>query len=122
MNTTTAATGQPTRCLRCGRRLHAAASVKAQYGPGCRARIRAAAIAQAVKDFTAQQVDKARELIADGGLVATSRPGIYRAVSSDGTKTYLVHHATDNCPNGLRAKNPCYHVAAVRILTAGKAA
>jgi hypothetical protein len=69
------------RCLRpgCGRKLTAPASVKAGYGPVCRARIRAAALAEAVKDFTAKQVEKARELIADGGLVPTSGPASTRA-------------------------------------------
>jgi hypothetical protein len=110
------------RCLRCGRKLTAPASIKALYGRGCRAIIRAAAIAKAARDFTTEQIDKARELIADGGLVATRRAGIYRAVSSRGDVTYLSHSAACNCPGGLRASKPCYHVAAVRILTAAKAA
>jgi hypothetical protein len=66
------------RCLRCGRTLRAATSVKASYGPTCRARIRAAALAQALTDFTANQVDKARELITDGGLIPTNREGVRR--------------------------------------------
>jgi hypothetical protein len=107
-----------TRCLRCARPIRSARSLAAGYGPGCRARIRAAALAEAVKDFSAAQIDKARELIADGGLIATKRPGVFRAVSSDGTRTYLVHRNIDNCPNGLRGKGSCYHVAAARILTA----
>jgi hypothetical protein len=115
-------TPEPTRCLRCHRVLHAATSIAAGYGRGCRARIRAAAIAAAVRDFTTAQIDKARELIADGGLIATSRPGVFRAVSSDGTTTYLAHSSTCNCPRVLRAGKPCYHSAGVRILTAGKAA
>ncbi len=61
----------PVRCLRCGRALSATASVRTGYGPGCRARIRAAAVADALRDFTAAQVDKARELIADGAIVPT---------------------------------------------------
>jgi hypothetical protein len=109
------------RCLRCGRRLTAAASIKALYGRGCRAIIRAAAIAAAVRDFAAAQVDKARELIADGGLVATSRAGVFHAVASNGVDRYLTHEAACNCPAGLKARR-CYHVAAVLIITAGKAA
>lgn len=111
------------RCLRCGRKLTAARSVSEGYGRGCRARIRAAAIAQAVKDFTATQVEKARELIADGGLVPTKRPGVYRAVSSKGDGTYLVHVSGNcACPGGLRGR-ACYHGIAARILGAsGKAA
>src|SRR5258707_1361523 len=58
------------RCLRCRRKLRAAASIAASYGPVCRARIRAAALAAALAEFTAAQVDKARELLADGGSLA----------------------------------------------------
>jgi hypothetical protein len=102
------------RCLRCGRILR----VSVGYGPVCRAKIRLAMINEAVKGFAAAAVDKARELIADGGLVPTSRPGVFRSVSSkgDGT-TYLTHSAACNCPAGLRGRQ-CYHLAAARILTA----
>ena len=110
-----------TRCLRCGRRLRAASSIAASYGRVCRARIRAAALAQAVKDFTTAQVDKARELIADGGLVPTKRPGVFRAVSSKGDGSYLAHSAACACPGGLHGRR-CYHSLAVRLVTAGKVA
>jgi hypothetical protein len=53
---------EPVRCLRCRRVLRATASVRAGYGRSCRTRIRAAALADAVKDFSQAQVDKAREL------------------------------------------------------------
>ena len=110
------------KCLRpgCGRKLTAPASVACGYGPVCRARIRLAAITEAVRGFAQAQVDKARELIADGGLVPTGRPGVFRAVSSNGTDTYLVHSATCNCPAALHGRQ-CYHVAAARILAAAKA-
>jgi Family of unknown function (DUF6011) len=111
---------QPIRCLRpgCHRALTAPASIAAGYGPVCRRRIRDAAIAEAVKGFTAEQVEKAQQLIADGGLVPTRHPGVFRAVASDGTSTYLAHAATCNCRAGLRRRNPCYHSLAVRILAA----
>ena len=113
---------QPARCLRCGRSLRASASITAGYGPVCRARIRAAQLAAALRDFTADQAAKARELIADAGLVPTRHAGVYRAVSSDGTSTYLTHPAGCSCPAGLRGRR-CYHMAAARVLTAtGKAA
>jgi excisionase family DNA binding protein len=67
------------------------------------------------------QVDKARELIAEGGILPTSRTGLYTAVSSDGTTTYLVHAAACTCPAGQRGKHACYHRAAVAILTAASA-
>lgn len=111
----------PAKCLRCGHRIRSARSLAAKYGPVCRAKIRLAAITEAVKGFAVAQVDKARELIADGGIVATGRPGVFRAVSSNGTDRYLVHSAACNCPAGLRGRSACYHVAAARILVAAKA-
>lgn len=114
-----------TRCLRpgCGRKLTSAKSVAAGYGPVCRARIRAAALAEAVKGFASTQVDKARELIADGGLIPTSRPGVFRAVSSRGDGSYLTHPATCACAAAKRGRaTPCYHSLAAKIVLAGKAA
>ena len=94
------------KCLRCGRTLRAAASVKRQYGRGCWTLIRAAALAEAVKGFTARQVDAARELIELGAVIATSRPGVFRVVSTDGERTYKTHSETCNCPSGLRGSPP----------------
>jgi hypothetical protein len=113
------------KCLRpgCGRTLRARVSIACGYGPVCRAKIRAAALAEAVKGFAERQVDKARELIADGGLVPTSRPGVFRAVGSRGDVAYLTHSAACNCPGGLRSRSACYHTLAIRIvLAAGNAA
>ena len=111
-------TSHEARCLRpgCGRKLTSPASVRLGYGPVCMRKIRAAAIAEAKADFTPDQQAKADELIRDGGLVPTSRAGVYRAVSSKGDATYLAHAAACNCPGGLRAKRPCYHSLAARIL------
>jgi hypothetical protein len=113
-----------TRCLRCRRALSAAASVSAGYGPGCRARIRAAALTASPAEFTAAQIARARELLADGGLIPTSRAGIYQSVSSDGAAVYLTHGAGCTCPAGARGNGrTCYHRAAAWILAApGKAA
>lgn len=112
------------RCLRCGRVLRAASSVAAGAGRWCRAKIRAAAVAELLKGFTAAQVEKARDLIADGGLVPTRHRGVFEAVSSDGARTYKAHSATCTCPWGLRGKaKACAHSLAVRIvLASGKAA
>lgn len=106
------------RCLRpgCGRKLTSEASVRCGYGPVCLRKIRAAALAEAKADFTSEQQAKADELIRDGGLVPTNREGVYRAVSSKGDETYLAHACACNCPGGLRAKRPCYHQLAARIV------
>ena len=75
-------------------------------------------------EFTAAQVARARELLADGGLISTNRAGVYQSVSSDGATTYLTHRAGCTCPAGTRGNGrTCYHRAAARILGAtGKAA
>ena len=121
---TTAAESPAARCLRCRRTLTAAASISAGYGPGCRARIRAATLTTSSPEFTAAQVARARELLADGGLIPTSSAGVYQSVSSDGATTYLTHRAGCTCPAGTRGNGrTCYHRAAARILGAtGKAA
>jgi hypothetical protein len=82
--------------------------------------MRAAAIAAAVKGFAKRQIDAAMELISDGGLVATNRDGVFRAVSSDGERTYLTHSQTCACPSGLKRLTACTckHSLGVRILMA----
>jgi hypothetical protein len=114
------------KCLKCGRIRHfrsAAAALSAgPHGRICAMRVRIAAITEAVRGFATAQVEKARELISDGGIIPTKRPGVFRAVSSKGDETYLVHSAVCNCPAGLRSVR-CYHRAAAAVLlAAGKAA
>jgi hypothetical protein len=117
---------QPAKCLRCGHRIWSARSVSAKYGPVCKAKIRLAVLNEAIRGFATAQVDKARELIADGGLIPTGRPGVFRAVSSNGVDTYLTSaKGPCGCAHGLRTITAkfCYHVLGARILVAtGKAA
>lgn len=110
MNTTTTAT--ESHCLRCGRKLTASTS----YGPTCARKIREAALGKVREDFTTDQQAKALELITDGGIVPHTRKGVYQAVSSKGDTVYLTHASACNCPAGLRAKRPCYHTLAARLL------
>jgi hypothetical protein len=105
------------RCLRCGRRLRSDRSIAAGYGADCRARIRAAAKLAALAAWTERQLEQARELIEDGGVVPTSRPGVFRTVSSDGEEFHLTHIEACNCPAGLKSKL-CYHRAAVTLVLA----
>jgi len=107
----------PVRCQRCGRRLRAAQSVAASLGPGCRARIRAAALSDALRAWTGQQIDKALELITDKGIVRAGMAGVFRTVSSDGQSCYLSAATGCNCRAGLNGRR-CYHTAAVVILLA----
>jgi predicted nucleic acid-binding Zn finger protein len=115
------------KCLRCGRVRHfrsaAAAANSAPVGRVCAAKIRKAAVDAVFADFTPAQREKAAELIRDGGLVPTSRPGVFRTVGSKGDVTYLTHSAACSCPGGLRGRTACYHSLAVRVVMAtGKAA
>lgn len=76
------------------------------------------AIEANLDDFKPNQVDRARELIEQGAILPATRPGMFTAVSSDGTTTYLVHRAGCDCPAGARGKHQCYHRCAAAILTA----
>lgn len=101
------------RCMRCGRKL----TVSTGYGPKCQARIRAAAKAAELAEWTERQLEDAQELLEDGGVVPTSRPGVFRTVSTDGTEFHLTHAAACNCQAGLRSVR-CYHRAAVALVLA----
>ncbi|WP_431897878.1 helix-turn-helix domain-containing protein [Nonomuraea sp. bgisy101] len=68
--------------------------------------------------YKPQAIEKARDLIEQGGILPTSRPGLYTAVSSDGSTTYLVHTSGCTCPAGQRGRYACYHRAAVALMTA----
>jgi hypothetical protein len=113
-------TTQPaSRCLRCGRTLRAPGSVAAGFGRTCKARIRAAALTEAAEGFTAVQVDKARELIEQQAIIPSSRPGLFAAVSSEGTTVYLVDARERSCTCKAAANGrQCYHVASALILEA----
>jgi hypothetical protein len=114
---------QTSKCLRCGRTLRSAVSIRRGYGAWCRAKIRAAIIAEIVKDFTEAQVEAARELIADGALVPAGHRNIFRVVSTDGERSYLTHPQGCNCPFGLRRKlaKACKHMLGARIMVASVA-
>lgn len=75
-----------------------------------------------LNDYKPTQVEKAREAIEQHAILPTKRPGLYTAVSSDGTTTYLVHASGCTCPAGQRGKYRCYHRAAVNLIEAARAA
>lgn len=60
---------------------------------------------------------KAEALIASGGLHATNRQGVYRALSSDGVTTYLCGTDFCFCPAGERG-NACKHRLAAQVAVA----
>lgn len=108
---------ETTHCLRCGRTLRSADSVKRGYGRTCRAKVTAAAKAKAAADFKPDTATKAMELIEMGGIVAI-RTRVFRTVSSDGTRTYLTAPEACNCAAGLKGKFVCFHRAAAAIMLA----
>lgn len=102
------------RCLRCSTPLP---SGRSGYGRECAARIRHAATAVDLPDYSPRLIDAARELIEDAGLVPVRGRRVFRVVSSDGATTYLTAAQACTCPAGLHER-PCYHRAAVAILAA----
>jgi len=74
-----------------------------------------------LNDYKPTQVEKAREAIEQHAILPTKRPGIYTAVSSDGTTTYLVAAEMCTCP-AAKHNRRCYHRAAVTLLEATRQA
>jgi excisionase family DNA binding protein len=72
-------------------------------------------------DWKPAQIERARDAIEQHAILPTSRPGIYTAVSSDGSTTYLAHASGCTCPAGQHGRT-CYHRCAVQILNATRAA
>ena len=106
-------TTQQAVCQLCGRKL---AKSTGAYGPKCAAKVRAAAKAADLSEYKPRQLEDARELIEDGGVVPTARPGVFRTVSTDGQRTYLTTTKFCTCKAGLKG-SACYHRAAVVIVT-----
>lgn len=125
-------TPAPAKCVRCGRKLTAPASVAAGLGPTCQVK-RAAEEREMLAleaGFTARQVEDARELLEDGGL-AHLRGTLYLAVSTDGRQIHRLDLAAGacTCEHGIRRVRfgrpvlksgalgipGCYHLAAAFI-------
>jgi hypothetical protein len=115
-------TSHEARCLGCGRKISSPESLAVMRGSGCRAKLRKAAQVADLSAWTPAQVEKARELIEDGGIVrAGQRPDVFRAVSEDGSEVHVTTPKGCNCDagRGETAKRPCYHrCAAVIVLIA----
>lgn len=110
-------TTQTRECLGCGRTLRSAAAVARGYGSGCWAKVRKAERAADLSAWAPRQIEQAAELIEDGGVVPTAKPGVFRTVSSDGTAVYLTSAHWCGCPAGL-AGRLCYHRAATTVVIA----
>jgi hypothetical protein len=101
----------------CGRPLTSPVSRSRGYGHGCWRKLRTArTVARVVvaEVYTAEQLDKADELIEDGALVPTGIEGMFLAVSSDGSEYYQTTTYECSCP----ASRPCCHNAAATMALA----
>ena len=114
---TSTITATTARCTRCHRVLRSAASIARGYGRTCGTRIAAAAKASTHKPT---QVEKTRELIADGGLVLVRRrrTPVFAVVASNGVDRYLTAAQACTCKAGLRGVSTCYHRIAAQLVAA----
>lgn len=113
MNNTTKTTA---RCARCNRPLRSARALRTGYGPACYTKVRAAA-REVAAQHKPHQVAKATELIEDGGVVPTTRTGVYYTVGTNG-EIYKTARTGCTCPAGLTGRYVCYHRIAVEIVEA----
>ncbi|MCK9898126.1 DUF6011 domain-containing protein [Frankia sp. AgB32] len=107
------ATETATRCRRCNRKLTGAKSIASGYGPTCAKRMTAD-----TADFTPEQVAKALQVIADGGVARIPSKHFHGLHMVRGT--YREYHASTTdcgCAAGQEGRL-CYHVAAVRLAAA----
>lgn len=112
MTTTKTAT-----CTRCRATLRSAKSVARGMGAHCARRARQEA-AVAAAGFKSAAVEKARQLIADRGILPIRGRRVFQVIASNGVDRYLTAVNTCNCPAGLRGKHSCYHSAAAVMLAA----
>ncbi|MGI5423080.1 DUF6011 domain-containing protein [Actinomadura luteofluorescens] len=110
-------TTETANCLGCRSLLTADRSVRRGYGDRCWAKKRREDAARTA-GFKPATIAKAKELIADGGIVPLRGRRVFRAVSSDGTATYLTAPQACSCKAGLRGKHGCFHRAAATLLAA----
>lgn len=114
--TTTTATQTTARCARCNRPLRSARALRTGYGPTCYTKVRTAA-REAATRHKPHQIAKAIELIEDGGVVPTTRTGVYHTVGTNG-EIYKTARTGCTCPAGLTGRYVCYHRIAVEIVEA----
>lgn len=107
---------EPARCLKCRRvlRRHSPDG----YGPKCRAKVRKTSRSALVAQYKEHLVEKAVELLEQGGLIPLRKNRVFLAASSDGTGFYKTHRAACTCPAGIRGLHVCKHRIAAHIVSA----
>lgn len=113
MDTTT----KQANCLRCGRKLTSTRSVSLGYGPTCSAHIRKATNTPTVTAHKPAKIEKARELIEQGGILPLRGRRVFTVISSDGTGSYLTAPQGCTCKAGIKGRYVCYHRVAATILS-----
>ncbi|GAB3156341.1 hypothetical protein GCM10027258_62610 [Amycolatopsis stemonae] len=111
--TTTAHTA---KCKRCGRTLRSLDSIARGRGRHCERLYRQEQAAKLIlAAYTDVQVEKVKQLLADGGIARVDRT-TFLAVASNGVDRYEVStaHATCTCPAGAHGR-ACYHLAAATL-------
>lgn len=116
-------TAQPARCIECGRALTSTTSITRGRGKHCAAKVRRTAATATTDGFTRDQVDAARELIEDAGIVRL-RGHIYLTVSTNGERVHRTTATRCTCQAGIRSEvkgngKACYHQLAVRMRLGG---
>lgn len=107
------------KCTRCHRILRSADSIARGMGRTCARKGRQEAAARLVlATYSAAQVEKVRELLADGGVQRVDRT-TFLAVASNGVDRYEVStaHASCTCKAGQNGRQ-CYHLGAAQLLAA----
>lgn len=104
-------------CRRCRATLTSTRSVHHGIGPVCRRNEKQEQAALAA-GFNQTAIDKARALIAERAILPLRGKRVFRAVSSDGSTSYLVAPQTCACPAGLRGRHGCYHRCGATMLAA----
>lgn len=101
-----------TSCTRCGRPI----TGDKCYGSGCAARLAHAIATVDTTGYTPAQVEKAVELVQQGGIVRVGH--LFLAVSSSGTMRYEV--AAEGACSCMAASHGrhCYHILSARIMDA----
>jgi hypothetical protein len=113
MNKRHAVATKTATCRRCRATLRSTKSVACGIGPVCERnerRERAAAAA----GYKPHQVESAVELIEDGAIVAMPTPGLFVAVSTDGSEFYECTAESCGCKAAENGRQ-CYHRLAALI-------
>jgi hypothetical protein len=117
--TETTTTQELVRCTGCNRVLRSAKSIAKKIGRTCERNARRAA---AVLGFKPAAIEKAKELIEQGGIIPLRARRVFQVVASNGIDTYKTAQHSCGCPAGLKStkvdERVCYHRIAAIYLAA----